>query len=163
MRLVDTIVLHCSDSHFGDTSLIDSWHRKRGWKGIGYHYVILNSYPDSESQRLKRPKFWRDGVIENGRPVEETGAHTRGHNSGSIGICMIGRDIFTLCQYQALEKLLRRITHTHPGISLFGHYELISAGNQPKSCPNIDMDWLRELLFGNDFSLRRSPDPLWSG
>ena len=46
---------------------------ERGWRDIGYHFVIR-----------------RDGTIESGRPLERTGAHVKGHNKDSIGICMEG-------------------------------------------------------------------------
>ena len=42
MREIKKIIIHCSDSEFGDAALIDKWHKERGWTGIGYHYVILN-------------------------------------------------------------------------------------------------------------------------
>jgi hypothetical protein len=37
MRAIKQIIIHCSDSEFGNVIQIDRWHRERGWKGIGYH------------------------------------------------------------------------------------------------------------------------------
>ena len=56
-----------------DAAEIDRWHRERGWLKIGYHFVIK-----------------RDGTIEEGRHVDEVGAHAKGHNSTSVSVCMIG-------------------------------------------------------------------------
>ena len=41
MAKLTNIIIHCSDSDFGDAQTIDLWHKQRGWKGIGYHYVIV--------------------------------------------------------------------------------------------------------------------------
>ena len=73
MRKITEIIVHCSATPEGkDYTVqdIDRWHRARGFKCIGYHYVI-----------------YRDGSIHNGRPVEQTGAHCQKHNANSIGIC----------------------------------------------------------------------------
>jgi hypothetical protein len=85
MRVIDTIVIHQSDSGFGTASLIDEWHRARGWSGIGYHRVILNGWV---THTEFRPEC--DGMIQAGRALECVGAHVRGHNATSIGICLIG-------------------------------------------------------------------------
>ena len=76
MREINKIVVHCSATQEGkniSAATIDKWHKKRGWRGIGYHYVI-----------------GLDGLIELGRPVEQVGAHVKGHNKNSIGICYVG-------------------------------------------------------------------------
>lgn len=68
--------LHCSATKAGQdftATDIDRWHRERGFNGIGYHYVI----------RL-------DGKLEKGRDVSLAGAHCKGWNKRSIGICYIG-------------------------------------------------------------------------
>jgi len=44
------VIIHCSDSSFGNAVLIDKWHRQRGFDNIGYHFVILNSHPFSSKQ-----------------------------------------------------------------------------------------------------------------
>ena len=38
------IVLHCSDSTFGNAAVITNWHIQRGWQTIGYHFVICNGH-----------------------------------------------------------------------------------------------------------------------
>jgi N-acetylmuramoyl-L-alanine amidase len=77
MRDLKRIILHCTATpegkHF-DVDTIRRWHVKdRGWKDIGYHYVI-----------------YLDGSVHEGRPVDQVGAHTSGHNKDSIGIVYVG-------------------------------------------------------------------------
>ena len=61
---IDKIIVHCSATPEGrdiDAAKIDEWHKKRGWKMIGYHFVVK-----------------LDGIIELGRPLDMQGAHTKG-------------------------------------------------------------------------------------
>lgn len=73
-RRISEIIIHCSATPEGrdvTAAQIDQWHRQRGFKSIGYHYVI----------RL-------DGSVEVGRNETAIGAHCSGHNRSSIGICL---------------------------------------------------------------------------
>ena len=134
MRKIDTLIVHCSDSEFGDAETIDSWHKARGWNGIGYHFVILNGRRKSRGKY--RPED--DGLIEEGRPIEIPGAHCRGHNKTSVGVCLIGRRHFTAKQLlQALPEIIARVGEVRE-IVVKGHYEYDSG----KTCPNINMDLL---------------------
>ena len=76
MRGIDLAVIHCSATKQGvdyDVATIRKWHLKRGFKDIGYHFLIH-----------------LDGMIERGRPWDQPGAHAKGYNSNSIGICYVG-------------------------------------------------------------------------
>ena len=77
MRWINKIIVHCSDSPAGRNDKaadIDRWHKEKGWKKkIGYHYVVD-----------------LDGKIEKGREDWEVGAHCKGQNLHSIGVCYIG-------------------------------------------------------------------------
>lgn len=119
------IVVHCSDTPNGrphNAADIDRWHKERGWAGIGYHFVIL-----------------LDGTVESGRPLDTPGAHVRGYNDESIGICLIGRDEFTNAQMRSLEGLVIAMKSNHRQADVVGHYDLDSAG---KTCPNFNvMEW----------------------
>lgn len=126
MATIDLIVLHCSDSpdeHHVTAEDIHSWHKARGFDGIGYHYVIE-----------------RDGTISPGRPEYWRGAHARRYNSNSLGICVVGRDVYTPQQIQSLDVLHRRLKKAHPSAIWKGHREL----DEYKTCPNdVLMAWLR--------------------
>ena len=76
MREINYIAVHCSatkPSMDVPVERIDKWHKRRGWSGIGYHYYIR-----------------RNGAIFLGRDLKTPGAHVRGFNNESIGICYEG-------------------------------------------------------------------------
>lgn len=132
MRQINTIVVHCSATRASQdigAADIDRWHREgNGWSQIGYHYVVR-----------------RDGTVEPGRDIEKSGAHVRGHNSNSIGVCLVGgvaeddvsvaEDNFTGKQWEALTGLLRNLLASYPKAVIVGHNELDSG----KECPSFDV------------------------
>jgi len=124
MRPINRIILHCSATKEGQPFTakdIHEWHIQRGWKSIGYHYVIL-----------------LDGTIQTGRLESEIGAHTTGQNSNSIGICYIGgldakgkpKDTRTIHQKKALTSLVSDLLKKYPGSTVHGHNEFAN-----KACP----------------------------
>lgn len=124
MRTITEIIIHCSATPEGKdftVSDIDLWHRQRGFKMVGYHYVI----------RL-------DGTIEQGRPLEMIGAHCTGHNAHSIGICYIGgldrsgnpKDTRTQVQKDVLWSLVKSLQKRFPDATVHGHREFAN-----KACP----------------------------
>jgi N-acetyl-anhydromuramyl-L-alanine amidase AmpD len=135
-----------------DAKLIDEWHRARGWSQIGYHYVILND----------RHEHKPDGLIEEGRPINLSGAHARGINSKSIGICCVGHgdyDDFTSAQYVSLIKIIKNLQQQFaiPTNNVIGHRELnllVDKGlvsesyRTNKSCPGsmVDLTLLRKRV-----------------
>lgn len=76
MRVINLIVVHCSatkaDRDFTEQDL-EVCHRRRGMNGPGYHFYIR-----------------KNGDIKTTRPIEKIGAHARGYNAQSIGICYEG-------------------------------------------------------------------------
>lgn len=123
------IVVHCSDSPHGrghSAETIHRWHQERKWSGIGYHYVITE-----------------EGEVQNGRPHYWTGAHVKGHNTGSLGICLIGRDYFAPEQLDSLRELLKDLHDQYPEAVICGHRDL----DPNKTCPNFDVrDIVEEAL-----------------
>ncbi len=131
-RKIDSIIIHCSDSEWGNAAVIDDWHTQRGWDGIGYHAVICNGIVHSGANYLAS---W-DGVIEPGREPKKKGAHAWGNNKTSLGICLIGKKNFTHKQVVALEKLVTVWANLHdiPNDRIFGHNEF-----SKKTCPNFNV------------------------
>ena len=126
---VKYLIIHCSytpesmDIGKGD---IDRWHREKGWMMIGYHKVIK-----------------RDGTVEDGRPLSKSGAHVRGMNRTSIGICLIGGmnrskdgpDLnYTDEQMKSLRSLLDDLKEDYPKAKVRGHTDF----DKGKTCPNFD-------------------------
>lgn len=122
MRKITEIIIHCADTpngkEFHNTD-IDRWHKERGWTGIGYHWVICI-----------------DGTVEAGRKPDVVGAHAEGHNSKSLGICLIGKDKFTPAQWDSLAYLVKGLTREFPTAVAKGHYQVDKHG---KTCPNFDV------------------------
>ena len=141
MREIDKIIVHCSDSDFGDMELIDQWHKERGWDGVGYHFVITNGVIWHRSPYLSE----HDGLVQTGRDIEKPGAHCRGQNKDSIGICLIGKHHFTAKQlYVALPIILHYYMREY-GIDekqIFGHRDF----NKAKTCPNIDTNLIKRQI-----------------
>jgi len=147
------IFVHCSATGWGEVLEFDRWHRlQRGWKAIGYHYVILNGRPFRDVDYLEV----LDGQIQPGRHLDddpiyedgEVGAHVAGRNRDSIGICLVGRETFTEKQFLGLKyllvDLLKRFSLKWDDV--LGHYE---DPNTTKTCPNIPMSALRGYLKGD--------------
>ena len=128
MRKITELIVHCSAKPEGKSfsvADIDRWHRQRGWNGIGYHFVI-----------------YLDGSIHTGRRLSQIGAHCKGHNANSIGICYIGgcnsygkspKDTRTAAQKTALSTLLKELKKQFPNASIHGHRDFA-----PKACPSFD-------------------------
>jgi N-acetylmuramoyl-L-alanine amidase len=145
-RVIKQVILHCSDSEFGSRALLYKWHViENGWNDVGYHFAILNGKPLPDSEMQGVFDLAGDGKITRLRPVEIMGAHCAGENADSIGICLIGKKFFTARQFFALITLMDEIKYVYPEIKLYGHYETRSGKKQGKTCPNLNMDWVRKI------------------
>ncbi|WP_017445816.1 N-acetylmuramoyl-L-alanine amidase [Gayadomonas joobiniege] len=130
---VKYIVIHCSDTpneREHTAADIHRWHKEMGWDGIGYHFVI-----------------GRGGAVEYGRPIYWPGAHVRGHNHESIGVCLVGRDEFKQPQLSSLKSLVKALRNKFNRARVVGHRELDSA----KTCPNFNVqEWLTAVESLNE-------------
>lgn len=123
------LVVHCTATMEGKdfrAKDVDRWHRSQGWSGIGYHYLVC-----------------LDGTVEKGRPRSTAGAHCKGYNSESIGICYVGglaadnktaKDTRTDAQKEGLKTLLSTLKRLYPYAKIVGHHDL----NRGKACPCFD-------------------------
>lgn len=137
-RKITEIIVHCTATPEGKDYTVDtirSWHIKKGFSDIGYHYVI-----DLE------------GKIHLGRDVNIAGAHVAGHNSNSIGVVYIGgmdknnkpKDTRTDNQKGSLISLLMDLKKLYPNAKILGHRDcskdlngngLIEPNEWIKDCP----------------------------
>jgi hypothetical protein len=122
-RFVDTIFLHCSatdNPEHDNKEFIRKIHvDQNGWKDIGYHYFINKA-----------------GQVTPCRPLERNPAAQRGHNTGSIAICLSGleKDKFTENQFLSLIDLVYTIQQEYnERLRIRGHREVAN-----KSCPVFD-------------------------
>lgn len=129
LQEVRYIVIHCAATKPDQDVGVDdirTWHLRRGWFDVGYHWVIR-----------------RDGTIEDGRPNDRPGAHARGFNHISLGICLVGgvaedgepEDNFTDDQWDALAGLVKGLKVGRPDAEVLGHRDL---PNVNKACPSFD-------------------------
>lgn len=138
-KKTDWIVLHCSATRpcmdIGAKE-IRQWHLAKGWKDIGYHFVIR-----------------RNGTVEKGRAIDEIGSHVQGHNYNSLGICMVGGigdnmqpdNNFTFAQWAALKKLLPDLLKRYPDARILGHRDFPDVH---KACPCFDArKWAADNKF----------------
>lgn len=138
MRKITEIIVHCSATREGKeftVADIDRWHREKGWKGCGYHYVIT-----------------LDGRVQPGRPEQVAGAHCSGRNAESLGICYIGgcdlvgksKDTRTEVQRKSMVTLIRQLMQAH-GISI----ENVRCHNEfsVKACPSFSVQKLHKEIL----------------
>lgn len=128
MRKINEIIVHCSATPEGKDFTVEDirrWHRQRGFNDVGYHYVV-----------------YRDGSVHDGRSLDYIGAHCKGHNAYSIGVCYIGgmtadnrspKDTRTSAQKAALLALLKRLKQQFPSATIRGHRDFAN-----KACPCFD-------------------------
>ena len=129
MRGINKIIVHCSATREGENfevAEIRRWHVEgRGWSDIGYHFYI-DLY----------------GQIHKGRDIAKIGAHCKGHNRNSIGICYCGgveadgktpKDTRLDCQKEALTAVLRTLKAMFPNAVIHSHKDFAN-----KACPSFD-------------------------
>lgn len=129
------IIIHHSATAQGDAETFRKNHKAKGWRDIGYHYVINNG------------TYQADGLVEVGRTEYEDGAHCKpdGMNFKSIGICLVGdfdKQKPTPAQMEALGRLCRDIMTRHkiPPFKILGHGEVAGANT---ACPGKYFDMRR--------------------
>lgn len=118
------IMLHCTATPGGRVVTredINQYHRERGFREIGYHFIVH-----------------QDGRVEEGRALSQMGAHCKGWNYTAIGIAYIGgtdmqgnpKDTRTEAQKEAIVKLVEGLKRLFPIRRVLGHNEVTT-----KACP----------------------------
>lgn len=101
MKRIGRIVVHHSATRTGSAAFFRVLHRGLNrWNDIGYHFVIGNG------------TLTGDGTVEKGRALPFTGAHAKGGNTDSVGICLVGNfneTDPTPEQMQSLGNLLHKL------------------------------------------------------
>ena len=128
-KSTEYIVIHCAATKASmDIGLteIRKWHvQDNGWRDVGYHYIIR-----------------RNGEVELGRSIRDTGAHAAGYNHKSVSVCMVGgmaednsaENNFTAQQWTALLDLVKQLKLNYPDADVIGHNEI-----SEKECPSFDV------------------------
>ena len=129
LKEVKYLVVHCTATRLSQrvsVEDIDRWHKAQGWSGIGYHWYVD-----------------RDGHIFPGRSEREAGAHVKGYNHCSIGICYEGgldeqgnsADTRTPSQKAALLFIIKDLKQSYPNAIVLGHRDFPGVH---KDCPCFD-------------------------
>ena len=133
-KSTDYIVIHCAATKASlDIGLteIRKWHvQDNGWRDVGYNYIIR-----------------RNGEVELGRSIRDTGAHAAGYNHKSVSVCMVGgmaednsaETNFTAQQWTALLDLVKQLKSNYPEADVIGHNEI-----SEKECPSFDVQKWKE-------------------
>lgn len=129
MRLINEIIIHCAATKPSmdiGAEWIEKVHLKRGFSSIGYHYVIK-----------------RNGLIDHGRHIAKVGAHCKGKNRHSVGVCLVGgmsednkpEDNFTDAQFERLREVVANLKKQFLDIKkVSGHCDYST-----KPCPCFDV------------------------
>jgi N-acetylmuramoyl-L-alanine amidase len=135
-RDISEIIVHWSDT-FQNANLNGKDLDTLTGAGSGsYHFIIK-----------------RDGTVERGVPISSAGSHTPGHNSFSIGVCLVGgqrnpspkyktsitstditdtgADSLTRSQYNSLYQIFRVFFSQYPGGQALGHSEVDPTEDDP--------------------------------
>lgn len=149
----DFLAIHCSatrPSHNVTAAEVDVWHRDKGWAGIGYNWFIQ-----------------RGGLIEEGRPRDDQGAHVSGYNDVALGICMAGgvreddgitaENNFTDEQWKSLDGLVGRMVRCYGSAVVQGHRDFPQVA---KECPSFDaIKWAHEQGYPTPNGWESEPTP----
>ena len=142
MRTINLFVVHCSATREDCTlspEALDVMHRRRGFNGTGYHYYIR-----------------KDGTLYLTRSLERIGAHAKGFNAHSIGICYIGgldangkpADTRTPAQRASLREQVAKLCKEYPIVEVLGHRDTspdldgsgeVEPAEYIKACPCFDV------------------------
>ena len=151
MRKIDLLVIHCSatrvDRCYTEHDLTTD-HLRRNFSGAGYHYYIR-----------------KNGDIKTLRPIEIPGAHARGFNLSSIGICYEGgidatghpSDTRTAFQKHSLRVLVMLLLKDYPCSKVVGHRDL-----SPDLNHNGEIEpeeWIKECPCFDASEILRNPAP----
>jgi N-acetylmuramoyl-L-alanine amidase len=127
-RQVNKIIVHCTATPEGRDVTVDEirrWHvEEKNWSDIGYHWIVT-----------------LNGTLERGRPEHIQGAHAKGFNKNSIGLCYVGgvdkdmtpKDTRTKGQKETLKCILEDLKDRYPNAEIIGHRDVSS-----KACPSFD-------------------------
>ncbi len=126
--IIKKLVVHHSASKKDTTKKtdIDEWHKQRGFSQIGYHKVVES-----------------DGKIVTGRPERQQGAHAKGVNHKSLGVCVVGNfenEAPSEIQIRSVIKVLVEWCRKYELTStdIYGHKN-VPGGSTKTSCPGKNL------------------------
>lgn len=129
------IVIHHSAGESGNAAIFDREHKRRGWLGVGYDFVIDNGEggPDGRVEVTFR---WEQQIA---------GAHAGNeyYNQHGIGICLVGNFDKTLPTAKQMDSLVALVNYLQkrckiPTSHVLGHCHVRIGGTD---CPGTRFPW----------------------
>lgn len=114
----EIIIIHNSGDDKDTVASVVHYHRSK-WADVGYNWLIAG------------------GAINVGRSEMFVGAHSRGANDGSVGICVVGNYMAKLPKKEDIEALVRILAiecfaQNLPVSKIIGHSDVKGASTD---CP----------------------------
>jgi N-acetylmuramoyl-L-alanine amidase len=130
------IIIHHTATDEGSALLLDESHKNRGWKGLGYHFVIDNTTQEKPDGHLEASIRWL---------YQENGAHCKasGMNSKGIGIALVGNfnnEKVSQKQFETLVYTVNALKNYYniPLCNIMGHRDVPGANTE---CPGRNFPW----------------------
>ena len=130
------IIIHHSATDEGDVCFLDRLHRRRGWCGIGYDFVIDNGTKGKQDGEIEASERWLK---------QENGAHCRASemNYKVIGICLVGNFSKEKVSKKQLDSLVYLVNilmkyYKIPMNHIMGHGQVRGARTE---CPGKYFPW----------------------
>lgn len=121
LNSVTRLILHHADAHTCNAEDIHRWHKANGWSGAGYHFLVR-----------------KDGSVYRLRPENKIGAHAKGANSNSLGICFEGAyqtDTMPDAQIAAGQELVAYLKKKYGITKVQRHKDVCSTDCPGKNFP----------------------------
>ncbi len=132
----DYIIVHHSATDSGNATAFNAAHLRRGWQGVGYHFVIDNGTAGKDNGQIETSPRWIK---------QSNGAHCKANsmNNRSIGICLVGnfsKDHVSSAQMNSLVFLVNKLRKYYkiPKRNILGHGQVPGARTE---CPGTNFPW----------------------
>ncbi|MBD3296494.1 MAG: LysM peptidoglycan-binding domain-containing protein, partial [Candidatus Omnitrophica bacterium] len=130
------IIIHHSATDYGNSEEFNRAHLNRGWKGIGYHFVIDNGTCGKSDGQIETSPRWIKQM---------NGAHCKasGMNKKAVGICLVGnfsKERVSRKQMASLVYLVSKLQDYYdiPDSHIVGHGDVRGASTE---CPGTRFPW----------------------
>ncbi|MFQ5953004.1 MAG: N-acetylmuramoyl-L-alanine amidase [Candidatus Omnitrophota bacterium] len=130
------IIVHHSATNKGNSMQFNRSHLRRGWEGVGYHFIIDNGTYGKDDGQIETGPRWTK---------QRRGAHCKARkmNKKAIGICLVGnfsRSKPTKKQMESLTYLVNKLRKYYriPKKRVLGHGQVRGAKTE---CPGKRFPW----------------------
>ncbi len=130
------IIIHHSGTETGSSQMFNEAHIRRGWGGIGYHFVIDNGTAGKDDGQIETSPRWIQQL---------DGAHCKASsmNEKGIGICLVGNFSNgrpSRAQMDSLVYLVNTLREYYgiPKSRILGHGDVPGANTE---CPGTRFPW----------------------